>query len=281
MTSYDKWITAVSTSHRDYEFLKRMKDCGIDGIELSVGWQYCDDIDWEDFRKNADAAGIKIFSYHLPFSNDINIADPVEARRDGAVKYQASLMRKAASVGIDRFIIHPSAEPIPVEERAVWMKAAKISLKELAQIADELNSVLCVEDLPRSCLGHNAAEMQELLAVDDRLRVCFDVNHLLTGFGTTHTEFVEKLGHLIVTTHMSDYDFIDEKHFFPGYGLIDWKEVVEALEMADYNGPFLYEGGFSPNDQYAEPPYGRFEDAKWRHMHIKELRGRMISVNKP
>ena len=106
MTSYDKWITAVSTSHRDYEFLKRMKDCGIDGIELSVGWQYCDDIDWEDFRKNADAAGIKILSYHLPFSNDINIADPMEARRDGAVKYQASLMRKAAAVGIDRFIIH-------------------------------------------------------------------------------------------------------------------------------------------------------------------------------
>ena len=276
MTSYDKWLTAVSTSHTDHEFLKRLKDCGIDAMELSVGWQNCDKIDWEGLRKNADDVGIKVLSYHLPFSNDINIADPEEGRRAAATAYQEAMMKKAAAVGVDRFIIHPSAEPIPVEERPDWMAASKKSLKVLAQTAAELNAVLCVEDLPRSCLGHNAAEMLELLAVDDRLRVCFDVNHLLAGFGTTHTEFVEKLGHLIVTTHMSDYDFIDEKHFFPGYGLIDWKEVVEALEKADYDGPFLYEGGFSPNDDYAEPPYGRFEDAKWRHMNIKELRGKLI-----
>jgi sugar phosphate isomerase/epimerase len=274
MTNYDKWITAVSTSHTDYEFLKRLKDCGIDGMELSVGWQKCDDINWSEFRKNADQAGMKIFSYHLPFSNDINIADPVEERRVNAVKYQQGLMRKAAAVGIDRFIIHPSAEPIPVEERPEWMAASKISLKELVQTAAELNSVLCIEDLPRSCLGHNAAEMLELVAVDDRLRVCFDVNHLLTGFGTTHTEFVEKLGHLIVTTHMSDYDFIDEKHFFPGYGMINWKEVVELLENADYSGPFLYEGGFEPSARAPEVPHGTYEMARERHLTIKELCGK-------
>lgn len=261
MTSYEKWPTVVSTSGRDFETLKHYRECGIDGIELSVGWRDCDGIDWEDFRKNADAAGIRIFSYHLPFADDINIADQVELRRDRAV-------------GIDRFIIHPSAEPIEPKERHLWMAAAKISLKELAQTAAELNSVLCVEDLPRTCLGHTAEEMLELVGVDDRLRVCFDVNHLLESLGTTHTEFVEKLGHLIVTTHMSDYDFIDEKHFFPGYGLIDWKMVVEALEKAGYDGPFLYEGGFSQSSRYPDVPFGKIEDAKWRHMHIKELRGK-------
>lgn len=274
MTSYDKWLTAVSTPHTDLETLKRMKDCGIDAVELSVGWQDCDGIDWEGFRKNADAAGMLIASYHLPFSGEINIADPDEERRAGAVKYQQGQMRKAAAAGIDRFIIHPSAEPIPDGERHVWMAAAKKSLRELAQTAAELGGVLCVEDLPRTCLGHTAEEMLELAGVDDRLRVCFDVNHLLTVYGTTHVDFVEKLGHLIVTTHMSDYDFIDEKHFFPGYGLIDWKEVVEALERADYDGPFIYEGGFSPSARCPEVPYGRFEDAKTRHMTIKELRGR-------
>lgn len=273
MTSYDKWLTAVSTPNTDFETLKHMKDCGIDAMELSVGWQNCDKIDWEAFRKNADDAGMKILSYHLPFSNEINIANPEEGRRAAATAYQEAMMKKAAAVGIDRFIIHPSAEPIPEEERPDWMAAAKKSLKVLAQTACELNAVLCVEDLPRTCLGHTAEEMLELVSVDDRLRVCFDVNHLLTVYGTTHTEFVEKLGHLIVTTHMSDYDFIDEKHFFPGYGMINWKEVVEALEKADYDGPFLYEGGFSASTRYPEVPFGKFEDAKWRHMHIKELCG--------
>lgn len=281
MTSYDKWLTAVSTSARDAETLGHIAACGIEGIELCVGRASCGSIDWADFRKNADAAGLKVMSYHLPFADDINIAAPVEEQRAFAVSFQQEMMKKAAAVGVDRFIIHPSAEPIDPKERHLWMAAAKKSLKELAQTAAELDSVLCVEDLPRTCLGHTAKEMLELVSVDDRLRVCFDVNHLLTGFGTTHVEFVEKLGHLIVTTHMSDYDFIDEKHFFPGYGLIDWKVVVEALEKADYDGPFLYEGGFSQSSKYPEVPFGRFEDAKWRHMHIKELRGQMISTNNP
>ena len=276
MSSYDKWPTAVSRSVRDYETLKYMKDCGIDAMELSVGWKDCDGIDWAGYRKNADAAGIEIASYHLPFADHLNIADPDEEKRIGVVEYQSGQMKKAAEAGIRRFIIHPSAEPIPEEERGAWMASAKKSLKELAEVAAELDSVLCVEDLPRSCLGHTAEEMLELTGVDDRLRVCFDVNHLLTVYGTTHVEFVEKLGHLIVTTHMSDYDFINEKHFFPGYGLIDWKEVVEALEKADYNGPFLYEGGFSESEDFSEPPYAKYKDAKWRHMHIKELRGKLL-----
>jgi sugar phosphate isomerase/epimerase len=115
--------------------------------------------------------------------------------------------------------------------------------------------------------------MLELVSADSRLRVCFDVNHLCQAYGSTHAEFVEKLGHLIVTTHMSDYDFIDEKHFFPGYGMIDWCSLVEHLENADYSGPFLYEGGFSPSARAPEVPHGTFEMARERHMTIKELHG--------
>lgn len=275
MTKLEQWKTALSTSHTDEETLRYYRACGIEAVELSVGWQDADGIDWLSFRKNADAAGMEIWSYHLPFSGEINIAAPDETKRKAAVDYQCGLMKKAAAVGIRRFIIHPSAEPIPDEERADWMAAAKVSLKEMADCAGELGVVVCVEDLPRTCLGHTADEMLELLAADDRLRVCFDVNHLLTVFGCNHREFVEKLGRLIVTTHMSDYDFVDEKHFFPGNGSIDWKEVVELLEEAGYEGPFLYEGGFSPSGWDPTVPFGKYEDARERHLHIKEFRGKM------
>jgi sugar phosphate isomerase/epimerase len=73
---------------------------------------------------------------------------------------------------------------------------------------------------------------------------------------------------------MSDYDFLDEKHYFPGNGLIDWKEVVELLEEAGYEGPFLYEGGFSPSHWNPAVPFGKYEDARERHLHIKEFRGK-------
>lgn len=276
MTDYRQWTTAISTSHTDYETLKRLKDCGVDAIELSVSCEDSDTIAWTELRKNADAAGIEIWSYHLPFSQEVHIASPDEEYRTKMVAYLESMIEKACAIGIRRFVIHPSTEPITDEERPLQMAASKKSLAELAQFADERGAVLCVEDLPRTCLGHTADEVAELISVDDRLMVCFDVNHLLTVFGCTHREFVEKLGHRIVTTHMSDYDFLNEKHFFPGYGMINWAEVVELLEAADYTGPFLYEGGFSPSSWAPEVPHGTYEMARERHMTIKELTGKML-----
>ena len=274
MTDYRQWKTAVSTPHTDFETLKHYRFCGIQAVELSVGWQSCDGIDWADFRKNADAAGIEICSYHLPFSDALNIAAPVESAREYAVNYQKAMIDKAVAVGIHRFIIHPSAEPIPDKQRSEWMAAAKKSLADLAEYAAERSSVICVEDLPRTCLGHTVEEMQELISADERLMVCFDVNHLLTDYGSTHKEFAKALGSRIITTHMSDYDFVDEKHFFPGYGMLDWKSVVEALEEADYDGPFLYEGGFSASGWMPQVPFGTIEMARYRHMHRKELTGK-------
>ncbi len=273
MTDYRNWTTAISTNHTDYETLLRMKNCGVGGIELSVSYPACDEIPWQELRENANRAGIDILSYHLPFSQQVHIASPDENHRQKMVSYLESMIEKAHAVGIRRFVIHPSTEPISDEERPHQMTAAKKSLKELAQFAHERGCVLCVEDLPRTCLGHTADEMLELLSADDRLKVCFDVNHLCCAYGSTHREFVEKLGGRIVTTHMSDYDFIDEKHFFPGYGRIDWKHVVELLEEADYSGPFLYEGGFAPSHWNPAVPHGTYEMARQRHMTIKELRG--------
>ena len=273
MTNYADWITAVSTGHTDLETLQFYHDCGIGGVELSIGWPFKNAIDWQGFRKNADAAGIQILSFHLPFSYVMNIATPKEEDRQKVVDTHKELIKNAVNAGISRFVIHPSAEPIPAEERPQWMERVKKSLKELAAYADALGAVLCVEDLPRTCLGNTADEMLELLSVDDRLRVCFDVNHLCLNNGGTHQEFIDKLGDKIVTTHMSDYDFVDEKHFFPGVGMINWKALVEGLEQIDYCGPFLYEGGFTPSAKVPDAPYGKFEDARKRHLTIKELLG--------
>ena len=45
--------------------------------------------------------------------------------------------------------------------------------------AQQLGQVIAVEDLPRTCLGRESSEMLELISVNDKLRVCFDTNHLL------------------------------------------------------------------------------------------------------
>ena len=66
-------------------------------------------------------------------------------------------------------------------------------------------------------------------------------------------DFVRAVGKKIVTTHVSDYDFVDEKHWLPGEGKVDWQALVQALKDVGYNGPWLYEIGFEcPNTLWRE-----------------------------
>ena len=116
--------------------------------------------------------------------------------------------------------------------------------------------------------------MKRLVSADERLRVFFDVNHLLAVYQDTHRDFVEALGEKIITVHLSDYDFVDEKHYFCGNGDINWDELIGLLEGIGYCGPFLYEGGFAPHRVHTEVPFGKISEARARQMKIREFKGK-------
>ena len=66
----------------------------------------------------------------------------------------------------------------------------------------------------------------------------------------------------LVTVHDSDYDFIDERHFIPGQGKIDWKQLVSALVSSGYSGPFMYEVNI----------HGASYDENKKEVSLKDLR---------
>ena len=110
----------------------------------------------------------------------------------------------------------------------------------LAEAGAALGVTVCVENLPRSCLGNRADELLSIVAADSRLRVCFDVNHLLLE---SHAEFLKAAGPLIATLHISDYDFVNERHWLPGEGKIDWDALADGLDAIGYTDAFTYELG--------------------------------------
>ena len=81
------------------------------------------------------------------------------------------------------------------------------------------------------------------------LRVCFDSNHCLLQ---TNPEYIRACGNKIVTLHISDYDFINERHILPGDGMNYWDNILTALEESDYNGVFNYELTFN-SPKYPKP----------------------------
>jgi len=193
-----------------------------------------------EVKKNAQEMEIELWSFHLPFGALVNPASPDKKVREDAVELNKEIINTAAEAGIGIAVVHGSFEPIADCDREESMKAAKESIYLINEEAKKNGVILAVENLPRTCLGKNSDEIKEFLAVDKSIAVCFDVNHLLEE---SHKDFVEGVGENIVTLHVSDYDFVDERHWLPGRGKIDWQELIDLLKKVNYTGPFMNELG--------------------------------------
>lgn len=223
------------------EMFRNGSDAGIECVEISCSYlNQAEQIDFNNIKKWSREYGTELWSFHLPFGhfNQLDISATDGGFRKNSVDIIAEYVRKAADIGINKYIIHPSGEPIEEDARRDRMNAAKESLAKLAELADNEGGVMAVEDLPRTCLGRDSADILDLISADDRLMVCFDTNHLLYE---DNIDFIQKVGSRIITLHVSDYDKINERHWLPGEGVIDWQEFLGALKEVNYNGVWLYE----------------------------------------
>lgn len=234
-------VSACGFELTEENFIK-LKKSGLSAMELCREPLQYENINYGEVKTFADKYGIALWSFHLPFwpFTQIDISSPDKELRNGTVEYLSELIKKASDIGIDKYVIHSSGEWKDGSSRTERMKCAKDTLAKLADIAASCGGVVAVEDLPRTCLGNTSEEIAELISADDRLRICFDTNHLLRE---DNLEFMEKLGDKIITVHVSDYDFVDEKHWLPGEGKIDWMAMMKKFDEIGYAGAWIYEMG--------------------------------------
>lgn len=238
-------VSSCSNKPLDENGFLAMKESGIEAIEISLS-SY-EGFNYKKVKENADKFGIKLWSLHLPFMpfSEIDPSASDWRAKFGTIRLFRDIIQKGSEIGIDKFIIHPSGEPIADKDREERMLGSMSSLYRLADIAAEEGSIICVENLPRSCLGRDSKEIKKLVSVNSKLRVCFDTNHLLKE---DFSDFINNVGDKIVTTHISDYHFIDERHWLPGEGDLNWQKLYKELLAKGYKGPWLYELGFNPSD---------------------------------
>lgn len=223
---------------------------GIDCMEISTAYDQYQALDYPALKAWSAAYCITLHSFHLPFGpfEELDISRP--ELQEQSIAYLSSLIAKAADIGIRLFVVHPSGEPIAEADRPARLRCAKDSLARLADFAAGYGAVIAVENLPRTCLGRDSADILELVSAHPALKVCFDTNHLLEE---DSTDFIRKTGKFLVSTHVSDYDFRNERHWLPGEGKLDWKTLYAALEVSEYTGPWLYELGFAAPASICRP----------------------------
>ena len=196
----------------------------------------------QEARRALAVAGVEPRTVHASFGASLDISSADAATRSAGIQAIDVALDLAARMGAGMVIVHPSSEPIESEARDARMAQAKRSIEIIAHMAQQAGCRVALELLPRTCLGRSAAELLRLLEDVDPATAgaCLDTNHLMGRFASL-PELVRSLGPRLLALHCSDYDGVDEKHWLPMRGVIDWSAFLSALSAIGFTGPLHYE----------------------------------------
>ena len=243
------WETGISIAgynDQAFEKISAIKAAGFDCLQLSLPANtkppMTDEqkIAWlKKFRAACKTIDLDIEYVHVPFSGRHDISQRDDAKREAFCVEVIRLMDWNKYIDADIFVIHPSAEPIANEQRPERIRNCIASLKRLNAEAKKRDIRLAVENLPRTCLCNTSAEANMIIAqAGPDMRLCFDTNHLLKE---TPEQFLANFKGKIAAIHVSDYDYIDEKHWIPYQGKCDWNSIVKELLRHGYDEVFMFE----------------------------------------
>lgn len=232
------------------------KQNGIEYVEVALNQCYRNVAEEEvipsiyALKSKIDSAGLKVWSIHLPFSKAMDISVTDEEVRKKNVAFIAEMIKVSAIFNPAKFVLHSSSEPIADSVRDQRIENAIESIGILRQYTEETGAQLCVENLPRTCLGNTPEELLRIIEDYPEVGICFDTNHYLMG---TSMYFAQVAGHRIATLHISDFNGRDECHWLPGDGVIPWWELFEVITDKGYRGVYMHEALKNKNGESATP----------------------------
>lgn len=233
-----RWGSAEFWSANTIEQLQDVKDCGFDYVEPMLSGSYLNREYQMDLKAKYDQVGLIAWSAHMPYGGfDFSVLDE-EVRLDRVEKMKEGVKNAAEIFGIKRMVVHASNDGVPFAERAQRLAKAKESIAAIQEYADGLNMgiVICVESLPRACLGNTPEELLYMIE-GTNAKICYDVNHYMGPI----EYFISKAGHKIATVHFSDFGSTGDQHWLPGQGRIVWGELLHLLNEAGYDGVLMSE----------------------------------------
>ena len=196
------------------------------------------------FRRMLEEEVIRIESSHLPFapSEEWEISLPEESRRKIVIDNIRKLADRHPCLFRKNLTVHPSLEPIREEERQLRIRQACRSIEDLLPLTEKLGLSLNVEFLPRTCIGNREEDLLEITSKfkPEEIGICMDVNHAMGRYAEL-PRIIETLAPRIRTFHLSDYDGVDERHWYIGQGLIDWRAVMQKIRAIDHDLLLIFE----------------------------------------
>ncbi len=223
---------------------------------------------------------IRSVSVHMPFYGCGLKWDPSaldESIRQDVVYRMSEMIRANSEFFVGgNMTLHASNEP-PLEEHPQRIIQCRKSISELLPLAEELDFSINMEFLPRTCVGNCEDELEALVAgfPEKYVGICLDVNHIMDRYQDLPA-MIQRLAPRIKAFHICDYDGVDEMHWFPWQGIIQWDKVMAAIRKLPQDVVLISETMFQLGTKVshvADPYFGlrQTEKAFWFLENCDEL----------
>ena len=176
-------------------------------------------------------------SMHLPFCGKYcwDSSSPDETIRKDVSERLIRLIRDHADLMGPMVTLHAGGGS-PQSEHLQRIGQVCKTIEEMLPTARELGFMINVEFLPRTCLGNSPEELLRIVSNfdEDEVGICLDVNHIMDRYKDL-PEMINMLAPRIRSFHLCDYDGIDETHWIPGQGIINWPELMRHIRAIDHD----------------------------------------------
>lgn len=225
-----------------YKEIEEIKKLGFYSVDLSLSGVGGYNNTMEKCIKTVDCAlntikesGLKLNGIHLPFWRFIYITSCDEDVRAWCMNEYRDLINVCNPYKPDFYIFHSKTNS---SIEGVRKKRKPMLYKSFQEMTEMTDSVVCLENMIIASDPETSADAIEIINRVPKGKICADVNHFLLE---KPEEALLKLGERVATLHISDNDGVSEKHWMPKQGVIDWINIIGALEKIGYNGVFNYE----------------------------------------
>ena len=188
--------------------------------------------------------GVWARTVHSELGVDLAALDGDE--RAQAVAKVASCFEPFAELGGFAVIVHPSRGNNRAEELESRISAFRRSLDTLVTRAEALGIRLACENLQHKGEHRPLCRMEDLRRVVDEypstVGICLDTGHANNN-GLDPADEARIAGERLIALHMQDTDALEDRHWPPGLGNIDWRRVEAALAEVGFDGAWTFEVG--------------------------------------
>ena len=163
-----------------------------------------------------------------------------------AVATVASCFEPFAELGGFAVIVHPSRGDSPAQHLEPRIDAFRRSLDTLLTQSEPLGIRLACENLQHKGEPRPLCRMEDLRRVIDdyppSVGICLDTGHANNN-GLDPADEARIAGERLIALHLQDTDAVEDRHWPPGLGNINWRRVSAALTEIGFDGAWTFEVG--------------------------------------